>query len=900
MIFFLSGIRRLIVSVIVCCIIFSCKEFTAPLTKEFSKLIHIPEIHNNKVAYSIDSLIFIGQPDKAIAFSLLVKDTLSPKLHGYMNAKILEAYTMIGIENHDLFELVKTTGSEIKEVDFMIKYALAIYRHRFIPLECDLAQINELLDKAPGLYHRTMIMNLKGAYFKEISLNLDSAWYWYEAAVGVLKSFPYQTMAHAECYHKLSTLCTYKRKNLLAIKYANQMADFKSYFFAPDSLLLNQAYTNRAFMLFREGDFNGSYEDGALAMKYSDSIKYPAHFQEMLKSLLLVSMVEGNDTLFHQFYNRLNSFIEKTGRDHINIFRIRGLYLYNQDKFSEAVPHLNAAVEYELDSGYDNYAVYSNLCHYLSECYRQIGHYESALDAMMLNSKLGKHFNYELFKRNILNEKLYSFVGAIQSAEILFTSYESSGSKNDLYRCHELLTLVDSLMFGQLKVSEENAILQFYTESGGDFFRLGTESSYALWKLTGKDEYVEDFFRFCEKSKNSLLLRDYLLGQQYKNIPDSIFIKERKLKAEIKAAQVKGLRDNERFNELAEAYQKMESVLEKFYPDFFNNPLLMNMPDLKRMKHAIPDDNTTILHIKENQGAWYFGLLSKQHQYVSKVKYEGPLLEAMDSLLTICRDDILISPDNYEELGLWIFENLFDAKIRSNLGNKIIIIPDGYFYRFPLSALVERSGRGLKNMDSLNYFYKSHFISYAPSVQMLESLKETISDSKHKVAIFAFSDKETIKSQTRTALSELPGTYYEAIKLSDRYPDAKIFSGKKATKENFLRVYTDSTYAYIHLALHGIANSGKRDDVKLYFRTEEGGLDSLYGYELLEIRSKVKKVVLTACQSGIGKYEKGEGSYSLPRYFMINGALDVTASLWDLNDNFNPERPNVALVRYIR
>ncbi|MBK8819420.1 MAG: CHAT domain-containing protein [Saprospiraceae bacterium] len=46
----------------------------------------------------------------------------------------------------------------------------------------------------------------------------------------------------------------------------------------------------------------------------------------------------------------------------------------------------------------------------------------------------------------------------------------------------------------------------------------------------------------------------------------------------------------------------------------------------------------------------------------------------------------------------------------------------------------------------------------------------------------------------------------------------------------------------------------------------------------------MQKVSLSACSSGLGKYISGEGTYSLPRYFMLNGANEVNYNLWYVED----------------
>ncbi len=174
-------------------------------------------------------------------------------------------------------------------------------------------------------------------------------------------------------------------------------------------------------------------------------------------------------------------------------------------------------------------------------------------------------------------------------------------------------------------------------------------------------------------------------------------------------------------------------------------------------------------------------------------------------------------------------------------------------------------------------------VVYVPSYHLINDFLPK-KGATGKAVFFAFSDPATIKSKKRTRMIELPGTYREVVKLKNQYPDSRLYSGNNATKNNFLKEYQNPDNHYIHLALHGVAVSDTKDDIKLYFRTKPGGLDSLYGYELLNLNSSCKKIVLSACHSGAGKYIKGEGLFSLPRYFMINGANDVSFNFWEVED----------------
>jgi len=56
-------------------------------------------------------------------------------------------------------------------------------------------------------------------------------------------------------------------------------------------------------------------------------------------------------------------------------------------------------------------------------------------------------------------------------------------------------------------------------------------------------------------------------------------------------------------------------------------------------------------------------------------------------------------------------------------------------------------------------------------------------------------------------------------------------------------------------------------------------LRELYGIRLPD----TKLVVLSACQSGLGRYYRGEGIVSLIRPFLSSGVPTVVASLWPVN-----------------
>ena len=93
-------------------------------------------------------------------------------------------------------------------------------------------------------------------------------------------------------------------------------------------------------------------------------------------------------------------------------------------------------------------------------------------------------------------------------------------------------------------------------------------------------------------------------------------------------------------------------------------------------------------------------------------------------------------------------------------------------------------------------------------------------------------------------------------------------------------------YSILHLAMHGAAFDGEKQGAKLYFYKEPNAENDaiLYPHELHQLNLNANLVVLSACETGLGEYAKGEGVLSMARGFMYGGSPSVVMSLWKTND----------------
>jgi CHAT domain-containing protein/tetratricopeptide (TPR) repeat protein len=147
----------------------------------------------------------------------------------------------------------------------------------------------------------------------------------------------------------------------------------------------------------------------------------------------------------------------------------------------------------------------------------------------------------------------------------------------------------------------------------------------------------------------------------------------------------------------------------------------------------------------------------------------------------------------------------------------------------------------------------------------------------------------------------LPGSRKEAAEIVAMVPatESRLALDFEASRDMATSAEL-SQYRYVHFSTHGFLNSVHPELSGIVFslvnKRGEAEDGFLRAHEVFNLKLPAEVVVLSACQTGIGKEVKGEGLVSLTRGFMYAGAPRVVVSLWSVNETGTAE----LMVRFYR
>lgn len=461
----------------------------------------------------------------------------------------------------------------------------------------------------------------------------------------------------------------------------------------------------------------------------------------------------------------------------------------------------------------------------------------------------------------------------------LWEKNKDQAALSSCIRIYELMSDLSDKLRKLYETEESNLRLSVDV---GNVFEEALELTYDLYKTTNNPVYLQKAFYFAEKNQ-AAILRQSIFAQsamKYAGIPDNLIQQETIVKSLIEYYKKSIADDSSVYmrNKLFLLNTKHDSIMTVIrikYPSFYELKYKDTVPTLAQAQNQL-DNQTAIIKFFFGDNALYTFLITNKRTEIYQNKDPKEIHTLVDHMLKGIRDKKF---DLYTNSAYRLYGNLLGfLKIPPQV-KKLVFVPDGELHYVPFDALVtSRPSEEATNFKSLHYLLQDYAVQYYASVTLLSERDHIYKKSEKPFIAFA-----PVSVNSSFQLPELIYTEQEATYVSNQM-NGELLLKEKATESAFST--SAGKYSILHLSTHAIINDHEPLYSKLLFFPSKDTLndDIVYSYELYNLKLNAELVTLSACNTGVGKLEKGEGMMSLARAFMYAGTSSILMSLWPASD----------------
>lgn len=516
-----------------------------------------------------------------------------------------------------------------------------------------------------------------------------------------------------------------------------------------------------------------------------------------------------------------------------------------------------------------------------------------------------------------------------------------TGNLNNIIAAHSIYRLAIDVIDKMRTGYKSEGSKLFIIENSTKVYDKAIQCALKLYQETEDQMYKQQAFILAEKSK-AAVLQEALAetdAKQFSGLPADLIEEEKQLKIDLafcetqlqKEYQKKDTKDSVRIGEyenrlfdLKEKYFNMVSNLEMTYPNYYNLKYQTKTISVEDIQKHLPE-NALLVEYFTGESSIFIFLISVDHFEIIEVEKHDNFSKIVKNFYSsILKSEVreYISSGN-------TLSKLLIHPVLEKAGNagKLIIVPHDILYKIPFEALFTSiHNDNEKDYTKLNYVVKDFDVSYHYSTSLFVSAAEKVKShpagrqknfagfapvfpeteqagytlaSKRNEDVFAYQD-EVLRS------SMISGNKFSELKYSKWEVESimGLVENRNQNSTGIAYFYSDATeskfkegikdFDIIHIATHSFINDAHPQLSGIVFAQTEDESDSgndgiLYSAETYNLDLNANLVVLSSCESGLGKIVKGEGMMALTRGFLYSGADNILFSLWKVPDKHTSE-----------
>jgi CHAT domain-containing protein/Tfp pilus assembly protein PilF len=468
---------------------------------------------------------------------------------------------------------------------------------------------------------------------------------------------------------------------------------------------------------------------------------------------------------------------------------------------------------------------------------------------------------------------------------------------------------------------------------GAAGIRLGYRATYAAYyenyiELLMEENKAERAFEVLERSRGRTLLE--LLAEAHldirKGVDPSLLKRERSLRERLTARvnfQMRLLNQQGtesqagavlgEIERLLNEYQQVQGQIRTSSPSYAALTQPQPLP-VRQIQQQLLDQETVLLEYSLGNERSYAWVATSESLYAHVLPARARIERVAERLyqLLSSRPDSA-SQEELNRTATTLSHLVLDPVASEIQGKRLLIVSDGALHYIPFAMLpTPNAGRARRGRQLT--LGEIHEILSSPSATVSSLVRKAQADRKvasksvavladpvfdvwdprvrnhsgRQIGGLAFMPK-SVSTMGWSHLARLPFSQREAAAILEVTPPGQ---GMKALGFQASRALATSErlneYRIVHFSTHGLLNNQHPEFSGLVLSLVDEHGDPQNGFLLLQdiynLNLPVEMVVLSACETALGKQIRGEGLIGLTRGFMYAGATRVLASLWNADD----------------
>jgi CHAT domain-containing protein len=442
-------------------------------------------------------------------------------------------------------------------------------------------------------------------------------------------------------------------------------------------------------------------------------------------------------------------------------------------------------------------------------------------------------------------------------------------------------------------------------------------------------------FEYIERAKSAVLTARFneFHSKHFAGLPDSLidFEKEYAININFYATEIAKekykkdgydtLKVNQMENDHFYYSRKLDSLitfLEKNYPAYYELKYTNKSASLSDIQKSL-DRESAMINYFVSDTILYVSIVTDSAYSMKEIEIDSNFKKLVTqyykNLKTAETESFAANSQLLYEKLVKPFEKVISSK------KHLIVLPDEYLYYLPFETLISTpvlTNSQNINFSGLNYLIKNYSVTYNLSANLwyLSNQKgqQTSTRRDNFVGFAPVFDNAQNNAQILTSNYNLVNSDNDELSCRGINADLKKFNPLPYTKDEvssiiqlFEKHNSEATaylydaaseanfkteaggYKFVHIASHGFSNDEESKLSGIAFAQPvdtanfiEDGI--LFTGESYSLNLNADLVVLSSCESGMGKLAKGEGLQTLTRGFLYAGAPNIIFSLWKTLD----------------